>query len=103
MLLVKDFNSNNEFTSDDTFMTIADVATLATSDIISDPKNPFTGVSINDKLKHSGPVIVTDSYNWQIKYNNGTTFDLKGGKWWMVHDNIFDRNNWTLMDGEDAA
>ena len=103
LLMVKDFNSNNEISSDNTFMTIADVPMLATEGVINEPKNPFTGILINDSLKHKGPVIVTDSYNWQIKYNNGTTFDLKQGKWWLVHDNLFDRNNWALMDKEDAA
>lgn len=103
LLMVKDFNSEAEFSSDNTFMTIADVATMATKDVIKDPKNPFTGVPIDDSLKHKGPIIVADSHNWVVSVNNGTTFDLAGGKWWQVHDNLFDMKNWTLMDKEGAA
>lgn len=103
LLMVKDFNSSVEFSSDNTFMTNADVATLATKGTVKDPKNPFTGVPIDDSLKQNGPVIVTDSYNWMVSENNGTTFDLKKGKWWLVHDSIFDMNNWTVMNEEDAA
>ena len=103
LLMVKDFNSEKDFSSDNTFMTNADVPTLATTGVIDEPKNPFTGVPINDSLKQKGPVIVTDSYNWVVMWNNGTTFDLKGGKWWLVHDSIFDMKNWKLMDKEDAA
>lgn len=100
LLMVKDFNSNAEFSSDNTFMTNADVATLATSGVIKDPTNPFTGVPIDDRIKKSGPVIVTDSNNWVVSSNNGTRFDLADGKWWLVHDSIFDMNNWTVMDKE---
>lgn len=103
LLMVKDFNSTADFSSDNTFMTNADVAMLATKGTIKEPKNPFTGVPIDDSLKQKGPVIVTDSFNWMVSENNGTTFDLKKGKWWLVHDSIFDMNNWTVMNEEDAA
>lgn len=103
LLMVKDFNSNGEFTSDNSFMTNADVAFLATAGVVKEPRNPFTGNLIDDHLKKQGPVIVTDSYNWMVSANNGTTYDLDGGKWWLVHDSIFDMRNWTLMNGEDAA
>ena len=100
LLMFKDFNSNAEFSSDNTFMKNADVATMATSGVIKDPTNPFTGVPIDDRIKKSGPVIVANSYNWKVSTNNGTKFDLRGGKWWLVHDSIFDMNNWTIMDKE---
>ena len=103
LLMVKDFNSNGEFKTDNTFMTNADVATLASKGVIKEPKNPFTGVPINDSLKQNGPIIVTDSLNYMVALNNGTTYDLDGGKWWLVHDNIFDLKNWSLMDKEGAA
>ena len=103
LLMVKDFNSNSEFSTDNTFMTNADVPTLATAKVISNPKNPFTGIPINDRLKREGPVKVAYSYNWAVNRNNGTTFDLAGGKWWLVHDSIFDMKNWTLMDKGDVA
>ena len=101
--MVKDFNSNAEFSSDNTFMTNADVATLATAGVIKDPTNPFTGVPVDDRIKRSGPVIVTDSNNWVVSSNNGTRFDLADGKWWLVHDSIFDMSNWTVMDREDVS
>ena len=56
LYLVKDFNSTGFKTSTE-FMTIADTPAIATSGLINDPKNPFTGNPINSQPK-AGPQIV---------------------------------------------
>ncbi len=102
LLMVKDFDSHAEFSSDSQFMTNADVPMLAMAGVIDNPVNPFTGVQIDDHIKQEGTVIVTDSYNWVVSQNNGTVYDLDGGNWWSVHDDIYDMNNWALV-GEEGA
>ena len=93
LLLVKDFNST-AFTIDSSFMTNADVPTLATEDMIEDPHNPFTGNPINSDPK-AGEQYVFCSSDWDIVENNGNTF--KSGLWYSVHDDLFDPNNWTKL------
>lgn len=98
LLMVKDFNAAEEWTVSNNFMTNADVPVLAMQGVIDNPVNPFTGQEINDNLKKKGTLIVTDSDNWKMEVNNGTTFDLGNGHWWSVHDSIFDMNNWEKLE-----
>ncbi len=93
LLMVKDFGSTG-FTTDDTFMTNADVPTLAFDGIVDDPTNPFTGKAINsdEKNAHDQYIIVSDE--WDINHNNGNTF--KAAQWARVKDNIWERDNWTF-------
>lgn len=98
LLLVKDFDSNGPMTTSMVFMTNADTPSLAMAGIVDNPVNPFTGNPVDDSLKRSGKVTVTDSQNWQISKNNGYAFDLEKGHWWTVHDNIFKMNNWERIE-----
>lgn len=98
LLMVKDFDSDGPWAVSGDFMTNADVPTLAMRDVIEHPVNPFTGSEVSDRLKQTEPMIVTDSDNWRLDVNNGTTFNLSGGHWWSVHDSIFDMDNWTKLD-----
>ena len=102
LLMVKDFDSTGPFTTDYTFMTNADVPTLAMSGIIDNPINPFTGNPVNNDRKFDGPLFVTDSNSWEIGINNGNVYDLAGGHWWSVRDNIFDLNNWSPATDEEV-
>lgn len=97
LLMVKDFNAKG-FTSSDTFMTNADVPTLATQDLIDSPVNPFTGKSINsdEKIAHDQMIIRGDV--WEVTVNNGTTF--LPARWASVHDDLWDMDNWTFYDEE---
>ena len=94
VLLVKDFNSET-FSVSDEFMTNGDVATLATSDIIDNPVNPFTGNVINNDEKTAHDQYIFGSDDWDTAVNNGNTFFP--GPWLSVHDNIFDMSNWTIL------
>lgn len=98
LLMVKDFNAGGDWTISNDFMTNADVPIIAMKGVIKNPTNPFTGQPINDNLKNSGALIVTDSENWQIDVNNGNTFDIGRSHWWAVHDSIFDMDNWEKIE-----
>ncbi len=70
LLMVKDFNSQNEFRDSQELMTNADVPTLATSDIIQNPKNPYTQKEINSAPKKEGVAIIRE-YNWKPEFYLG--------------------------------
>ena len=72
LLLVKDFNSTG-FTVCEDFMTNADTPVIATSGLIDDPVNPFTGNPINSEAK-DGSQMVIYSKVWNPEDNNGNTF-----------------------------
>jgi hypothetical protein len=80
-------------------MTNADVPTIATKDIISDPVNPYTGKKINSDPKN-GPLYVSTSTNWTVSTNHGNTFKTTIGDedvqatWYQVTGNMFDEKNW---------
>ena len=94
LLLVKDFDANGDISTDNTFMTNADVPTLATEGIISNPVNPFTGKTISSDRKKESVVIIEGDLNEEkteikvIPYKTYLT----------VHDNIFDENNWERIE-----
>ena len=93
LLMVKDFNSK-EFKIDDTFMTNADVPSLACKDVIKNPVNPYTGKKIEMADKSNGMEIFF-SYDWNVYENNGYTFHP--GPWYRVKGNAFDKNNWEYL------
>ena len=97
LFMIKDFNSK-EFTTSYEFMTHADTPSLALQGLVENPVNPFTGkiISSEEKLKH--PQIITSSTNYDPDINNGYTFDTSDGHFYSVHDNIFDENNWELVE-----
>ena len=101
LLMVKDFNSTGPFSVDDTFMTNADVPSLAVDGLINDPVNPFTGNPITTDDKTDG-VYVTDSYNWHLDDTDGNGFNLSGSEWLSVRDNIYDLNNWSIVPEEEV-
>ena len=90
LLLVKDFNSR-ELTTDMSFMTNADVPTLAFEDLIVNPINPFTRKAITNDAK-LGDQYVIESLEWNVGKTEDTTFPPS--QWYSVHDNIFNLDNW---------
>ncbi len=94
LLMVKDFGAKG-FTVSDSFMTNADVPTLAFRDLIRDPVNPATGKPVDSAEKTAHPQYVFASQLWSVSSNNGSRF--RAGRWYSVHDNVWDRDNWTLV------
>lgn len=98
LMLVKDFDSDG-FTTDPSFMTNADVPTIAVEGLIEDAANPFTGKPINDDAKAAPEQLVTIAHDeWDIS----NAADFGGGtfpksNWYTVHDDIFDISNWKFV------
>ncbi|SCY46046.1 membrane protein insertase, YidC/Oxa1 family, C-terminal domain-containing protein [Lachnospiraceae bacterium XPB1003] len=103
LLMVKDFGSNGELVTDDTFMTNADVPWMAADGMIADPVNPFTGKALNDVEKYAHDQIVTSSDNNRLENNSGNVYDTGDAAWYSVHDNVWDKDNWTNIGADNAA
>lgn len=82
LLLVKDFG-DGDFTTSDEFMTNADVPGIALHGIVEDPMNPYTGNPIDGRSCKSEKQYVFDN-----------------ARWLTVHDDIYDLNNWDVVDVE---
>lgn len=96
LFMVKDFGAEG-FEISDEFMTIADVPTWATKDVIENPVNPFTGNPINNDEKYAHPQLITTSDNFVVNVKR-YSFETSGSNWYSVHDNIFDANNWKQVE-----
>lgn len=93
LLLVKDFNSNNELAIDNTFMTNADTLHIAIKDLNISNKNPFTGKTLVQE-KDSG-ITIFECIDWNAEnFKNNKKFELDKNKAYHVSDNIYDSNNW---------
>ncbi len=97
LLMVKDFDSEEFFVSDE-FMTNADVPSMAVKDVIANPVNPFTGKAITNDAKFADEQYVIMSGEWDIDTNNGNMFIP--AKWWKISQSIWKRENWKLIDEE---
>ena len=93
-LLVKDFGASG-FVTEDTFMTNADVPTLAFRTLIDNPINPFTGKPIDSTYKMNNRMELFMGKNYSVYSNNGYTF--QPDHWFSVRDNIFDLDNWEYI------
>ena len=98
LLLVKDFDSN-DFSINNDFMTNGDVPVIAFNNTIKDPVNPFTGKIINSDEKNKHPQLITNCHEHVVQnIINSYTFNTDNSVWYSVHDNIFDRNNWDVVN-----
>ncbi len=93
LLLVKDFDSD-QFSISETFMTNADVPTLAFDGLINNPVNPFTGKEINNREKFSHEQFITLSRVYQTDINDGNTF--LPSAWASIKDDIWQASNWSF-------
>lgn len=95
ILLVKDFNAKGPVKTDMTFMSNADVPTLAFKDVVNNPTNPFTGKIINNEAKKDGIYITPSNIFMPYQNNNDYYFNIKDNEWFNVKDNIFIDSNWS--------
>lgn len=93
LLMVKDFDSRT-FQTCDTFMTNADVPSLAMEGLIDEPVNPFTGKGLNMEEKTAHPQFASLSHDWEILEDNRTVFPLS--QWASVQDNAWNLENWAF-------
>lgn len=97
LLMVKDFGADGEIRTDTSFMTNADVPTLAMKGLIADPVNPFTGKAVTDQDK-TGISYVTLCHAADVGKDKGNVFDP--AYWFAVTpggETLFDSSRWTLI------
>ena len=101
ILLIKDFNSHGDIKTDNSFMTNADVPSIALSDIIENARNPFTGATISieeaEKQKRDGVVITKENLFQPGHSSSKFIFTVPDDSWYIVKDNIFEDANWQRM------
>ncbi|MBQ9538186.1 MAG: YidC/Oxa1 family membrane protein insertase [Treponema sp.] len=95
LLMMKDFGSDGSLVVDGTFMTNADVPTLAMQGIVENPVNPFTGNIVDSSDKERGALVCTDHIFMPDDNKDRYVFTADPEKWWRVKDNIFKASNWT--------
>jgi hypothetical protein len=93
-LLIKDFDAKGDIKTDFTFMSTADVPTLVTADLIENPVNPFTGKTITNEDKKEPLLILID----RVRGKNNNEININQNNSFLVHDNIFDENNWRRLE-----
>jgi len=93
LLMFKDFNDSFSLKTDNSFMTNADVPSLAFKDIIENPVNPFTDNPVNDTSKKE-IMYITTSVKWMPYEHNANTFKIASNEWYTVHTDIFNADNW---------
>jgi hypothetical protein len=92
LLLVKDFDMTGSLFTDYSFMTNADVPSLALKNLISSPVNPFTNNPIAENK--TGYMHITTSRKWEPAHHSRNTFTISPDEWYSVRDNIFLEENW---------
>lgn len=105
LFMVKDFNSTGYIT-DYSFMTNADVPTIAMEGIIDDPVNPATGNPVNSDLKNDDIYVGYSPNNdadwnlWNPENNPGSVFYYDDEYEWfkIENENIFCLDNWVCVD-----
>ncbi len=97
LLMVKDFNSDG-ISTDNSFMTNADVPSLAMEGVIENPTNPFTGNSINMQAKNNEKMLVTLSGRHKLEDHKGNVLSTDDAPWYSVRDDIFNKDNWKLEE-----
>ena len=97
LLMVKDFDANFPPQTVVSFMTNADVPSLAFKDLIQNPINPFTGNPVTDDRKQE-PQRITTSTKRMPNEHNSSTFKISEYEWYTVHSDIFNEDNWQKLE-----
>lgn len=98
--MVKDFNSDGNLKTDQSFMTNAETVNYVLKDLPLEKKNPFNG----KELKSVDDFETFDLYGvagteWsESQLINKNQFTLLPQNGWQVKENIFDDNNWIRLD-----
>lgn len=94
LFFVKDFNSHGNLKTDLSFMTTADVPTIACENIIENPINPFSNKSLSNKDKEDGVYITIDNLFMPYHSQSENIFTVPDSSWYKVSQNIFEDSNW---------
>ena len=102
MLMVKDFNTTGKLQHDYTFMTQADVPSIAIENVLTNNTNPYTGnkiMKLSDEEKYAQTIISFSKANAvRSTVNNG--YKIQDDDWFTVRDSIFKKENWKQLHVE---
>jgi YidC/Oxa1 family membrane protein insertase len=90
VLLFKDFNEKGNLRTDMSFMSTADVPSLAIEGILENPINPFTGNSVTAGAKKDPLLILIR----RLENKNENEILITPHNSYYVQENIFDEKNW---------
>ena len=94
ILFFKDFNINGGMKTDMTFMSNADVVSMAVKGIIDKPINPFTGNEVSAERKNSPLLILIQ----RVQNKNENEVILNSQNTYYIHKDIFDEKNWRKVN-----
>jgi YidC/Oxa1 family membrane protein insertase len=94
ILFFKDFNTDGDMRTDTTFMSNADVVSMAITGIVDNPVNPFTGNTISTDRKNDPLLILIK----RVENKNENEVVLNAQNSYYVHENIFDEKNWIKVN-----
>lgn len=97
LLMVKDYNAHGELRNDNSFMTNADVPSIACDKIINNPKNPFTKnpLAVDNKNNY---VKISVAPVENMRSRNNKKFRVSEDEWFTVHDDIYKDENWGRLN-----
>jgi hypothetical protein len=84
LLLVKDFNARENLVTNNAFMTNGDIPSIVMENLIDNPVNPFTGLSIKTNKENGVFIATTDVLD----------FGIPDDHWLYVNDDIFNPSGW---------
>jgi hypothetical protein len=99
ILLMKDFHNNAPLTTDNSFMTNADVPLMALQNIVENPVNPFTNNPLVPE-KENGIYIFAEGFTTTSVYRGTSCLEEKS-IFYHVRDNIYEPNNWSELKYRD--
>ena len=94
LLLVKDFGSEGELTTNETFMTNADVPMIAFKDL-REPVNPMTGKLMTDEVKQRAEQRIFYTDTPAPFYHTGSEFT--DGVWVESNKDFTDMTGWKVL------
>ncbi|MBQ9539693.1 MAG: YidC/Oxa1 family membrane protein insertase [Treponema sp.] len=94
LLMVKDFTERGRMKVDKTFMTNADVPSIAVKGLIENTINPATGNDIT-KISLKNPVYGEYTEGGKaLRNRKSDKFDVEEETWYSIHDDLFKPENW---------
>jgi hypothetical protein len=97
LLMMKDFNAEGDMITNMTFMSNADVPSLALQNVIDGAVNPFTGNAVTMENKKS-PLYIAISGSIHLQGRQTTQFTLNPALDYYVRDDIFKPENWSVAE-----
>jgi YidC/Oxa1 family membrane protein insertase len=91
--MIKDFDAVGNIKTDSSFMTNADVPYLASRNLISDPRNPFTHEELSPDKDNGVNILISGSISPKTKQSYRALEPVS--RFYHVQEDIFNVDNWT--------